>query len=329
MSFKSDFLTEERGNSQSVSLFDRSPGTAKPFLKWAGGKGQLLNQFKKYYPKQLKQGMLKTYYEPFLGSGAVFFDVAQRYNIERAFLFDINEELILTYQVIQNDVSKLLEYLDSYQKNYLKLDKKKRQEFYYEQRSSYNLQRFSIDYEHYSEEWLPRAAQLIFLNRTCFNGLYRVNASGAFNAPAGDYNNPKIYDEQNLLAVHQILQIAEIKIADFKEVTHYITDNSFVYLDPPYRPISKTANFNSYSKSRFADLEQIQLASLFRKLDQSGIQLMLSNSDPKNNNPLDHFFDELYDGFIIHRIPAKRMINSDASKRGAINEIIVTNYPCS
>ena len=299
---------------------------AKPFLKWAGGKGQLLDKFKQFYPKQLKQKKIKTFYEPFLGSGAVFFDIAQNYELTSAYLYDINEELILTYKVIQKDVSKLLDFLYRYEKNYLKLNKKQRQEFFYDQRTNYNLQRFNIDYDKYSEHWFARAAQLIFLNRTCFNGLYRVNSKGEFNSPVGDYDKPTICDEENLLAVHQVLQIAEIKKADFRQVVRDLKDKSFVYFDPPYRPISKTANFKSYSKQDFSDNEQIELSKLFRELDKRGTKLMLSNSDPKNNNPNDNFFEQIYKDFNIFRVSARRMINSDATKRGTINEIIVTNY---
>jgi DNA adenine methylase len=302
---------------------------AKPFLKWAGGKAQLIEKFQALYPNQLKQKKIKNFFEPFLGSGAVFFDIAQNYGIDTACLYDINEELILTYRVIQQDVSKLLDFLYRYQRNYLKLDGKKRTEFFYEQRVNYNLQRFNIDYNNYSEQWFPRAAQLIFLNRTCYNGLYRVNSKGEFNSPAGDYVNPTICDEENLLAVHRVLQIAEIKRADFRQVVADLKTKSFVYFDPPYRPISNTANFKSYSRQPFADPEQIQLAKLFKQLDKLGAQVMLSNSDPRNNNPADDFFDTLYRGYTITRIPAKRMINSNPKKRGAINEIVVTNYAVS
>ena len=299
---------------------------AKPFVKWAGGKGQLLKIFQNYYPNQLKSHKIKTYYEPFLGSGAVFFDVAQNFEIESAYLYDINDELILSYKVIQKDVTKLIDFLFRFQKEYIKLDKIKRKEYFYEQRLNYNLQRFNIDYSKYSDNWLSRAAQLIFLNRTCYNGLYRVNSKGEFNSPAGDYINPTICDEKNLLAVSRILNIAEIKKADFKEVINDLKSNSFIYFDPPYRPISKTANFKSYSHHDFSDNEQIQLSKLFKELDKWGSKVMLSNSDPKNIDPNDNFFDEIYNGYNIFRVPAKRVINSVASKRGNINEIVVTNY---
>jgi DNA adenine methylase len=323
-------IIETPSQSAIASAFPENEKTknihAKPFLKWAGGKGQLLPRFQSLYPIELKEERIKTYYEPFLGSGAVFFDIAQNYPIKSAYLYDINEELILAYQVVQKDVFKLLEFLYRYQKTYFNLDKIQRSEFYYEQRTNYNLQRFNIDYNKYSENWVPRAAQLIFLNRTCYNGLYRVNLKGDFNSPVGDYNNPTICDEQNLLAVSKILDIAEVKKADFKEIIRNYRPNSFIYFDPPYRPISKTANFKSYSKHDFSDAEQKQLAILFKKLHLKGSKIMLSNSDPKNIDPNDNFFDSIYSDFNILRIPAKRLINSNASKRGSINELVVTNY---
>lgn len=299
---------------------------AKPFLKWVGGKRQLLEQFEELYPTKLKLKKIKNYYEPFVGGGAVFFDVAQKYEIENAFLYDINEELILTYKVIQKDVNKLIEFLYKYDLFYKKLNEKKQKEYYYEIRENFNLQRFNIDYNKYSENWIPRAAQTIFLNRTCFNGLFRFNSKGGFNSPMGRYKNPKILDEQNLLSVSKLFEIATIRKADFKEVRNDIKNNSFVYFDPPYRPISETASFTSYSKFNFQDDEQLQLASLFYDLNEQGHYLMLSNSDPKNTNPEDDFFETIYANFNIQRVDAKRSINSDPNKRNSIKEIVVTNY---
>jgi DNA adenine methylase len=300
--------------------------TAKPFLKWAGGKAQLLSKFQDFYPKQLKENKIKCYYEPFLGSGAVFFDIAQKFNIESAFLYDVNEELILCYKVIQKDVNRMIERLSDYQLEYLNLSKLKRNEFYYNQRNHFNLSRFRTNYKNYSEDWLERASQLIFLNHTCYNGLYRVNSKGEFNSPVGDYENPKIYSEKNLLAANRILQKAEIKKADYKELLRDLKPDSFVYFDPPYRPISKTANFKAYSKEGFNDIDQLELFKIFKQIDLKGSFVMLSNSDPKNKNPNDHFFDEMYNEYNILRVPARRMINSDHSKRGFLNEIVVTNY---
>lgn len=319
-------LPEDEMLSLVEDLFQPYNLGAKPFLKWAGGKGQLLQKFQKLYPRELKSKKIKNYYEPFLGSGAVFFDIAQNYDIENAFLYDINEELILTYQVIQKDVSKLIEFLYRYQRFYLKLNKKQREKYFYEQRANYNLQKFNIDYEKYSDAWIPIAAQTIFLNKTCFNGLYRVNSKGEFNTPAGEYENPTICDEYNLLSVSKVLELAIIKKADFRQLRRDLKTNSFVYFDPPYRPISKTANFTSYSKHDFTDEEQIELKNLFEYIHKKGEYVMLSNSDPKNHDKKDDFFDRLYGEFKIVRIPAKRIINSNAAKRGAINEIVVTNY---
>jgi DNA adenine methylase len=311
---------------QKAEIKDINSFSAKPFLKWAGGKRQLLLKFRELYPPQLKKKNIKTFYEPFLGSGAVFFDVVKNYDIRSAYLFDINEELILTYKVIQKDVHNLMDFLSKYNKVYINLSKTEQKQYFYEQRQNYNLQRFNIDYNKYSENWVPRAAQVIFLNRTCFNGLFRVNLKGEFNSPVGDYLNPKILDAENLIAVNKALEIAEIKKADFTDVIKDLKSNSFIYFDPPYRPISKTSNFTSYSKHEFTDNEQIKLANLFSKLDREGAKVMLSNSDPKNTDPSDNFFDDIYNKYNIIRIPAKRIINSDSSKRGIINEIVVTNY---
>jgi DNA adenine methylase len=299
---------------------------AKPFLKWAGGKGQLINLFRDFYPAELKNGKIKSYYEPFIGGGAVFFEVAQQYNIQSAYLYDINQELILTWRVIQRDVFKLIEILDSFQKTYEKLDENTQSEFYYKTRDDFNRSLHKVDYSNYNDGWILRAAQIIFLNRTCFNGLFRLNQKGEFNVPAGRYKNPKILDEQNLVNVSKLLEIAEIKHAGFETVEHDIKENSFVYFDPPYRPISKTSDFTAYSKFKFEDEEQLKLAYLFQRLHEKGIKLMLSNSDPKNIDTSDHFFDEIYKNFKISRIPARRMINSNAAKRMAISEIIVINY---
>lgn len=301
---------------------------AKPFLKWAGGKGQLIEKFQSFYPEDLKKGKIKNYYEPFIGGGAVFFDVAQQYNIQSAFLYDINDELIITYRSIQQDIHKLIQYLYDFQKKYANLDEKEQSEFYYETRAEFNENRTKTDFSKYSEKWVLRAAQIIFMNKTCFNGLFRFNSKGGFNVPVGRYKNPKILDEQNLLRTSEILKIAVIRKADFREVEIDLKKDSFVYYDPPYRPISKSSGFTAYSKHKFEDAEQLSLSELFHRLHKKDIKQMLSNSDPKNFNPDDNFFDEMYNGFNISRVTATRMINSNAAKRNAINEIIVTNYPC-
>lgn len=281
---------------------------AKPFMKWAGGKSQLLGQFQKYYPKELKVGRVKKYFEPFLGGGALFLDITQNFSIESAFLTDINEELILAYKVIQRNPESLIEFLWKYSKQYYNLSEEERKEYFYEVRTNLNIQRFQINYRRYSENWIPRAAQLIFLNKTCFNGLFRLNKKGEFNVPFGRYKNPKILDEENILALSKILQIAEINAGNFYSTENKIDENSFVYFDPPYRPISKTSSFTSYSKYSFNEPEQIQLGKYFSKLNlEKNPKLMLSNSEPKNENPDDTFFDDLFDGFYINKVNANRI----------------------
>lgn len=286
----------------------------------------MLDKFQKFYPEELKNGLVKNYYEPFLGGGAVFFDVAQRFSIRQAFLYDINEELILTYKVVQRDVAGLVHHLKQLRDFYANLDEEKQKAFYYQVRKEFNQAAPKIGREKFTAKWIERAAQIIFLNKTCFNGLFRFNSKGEFNVPAGRYKNPKILDEQNLFQVSKLLANAEINVAGFESIKRGLKKHSFVYFDPPYRPISKTSSFTSYSKNNFGDEQQIELAKLFHQLHKSGAKLMLSNSDPKNIKPDDEFFDELYKKFHLFRIPAKRMINSDASKRQEVMEIVVTNY---
>ncbi|MEO5685672.1 MAG: Dam family site-specific DNA-(adenine-N6)-methyltransferase [Chitinophagaceae bacterium] len=298
------------------------PVHVKPFLKWAGSKRQLLQQFINIYPTVLKNGHVRNYYEPFLGSGAVFFDIAQRYTIENAFLCDVNEELILTYKTVQARAEKLIEVLYKHEKKYLSLDTAHRQAYFYDQRASFNGHRFDSGFTEHNAKGIARAAQLIFLNRTCFNGLFRVNSKGEFNTPAGDYIKPSICDENNLLAASKLLARADIRIADYNQALKRVRVSAFVYFDPPYRPVSKTASFTAYSKAVFGDKEQRQLCKLFTRLDKKGTTLMLSNSDCN-----DAFFDNMYQGFHVMRVPAKRLINADPSKRGLVNEIVVTNYP--
>lgn len=299
---------------------------AKPFLKWAGGKSQLLSDFEKFYPPELKGGRVTRYFEPFVGSGAVLLDIAQRYKTRSCYIVDKNEDLILTYQVIQRDVDTLIAFLSRYAQKYFELNDDEKKEYFYEIRHSYNLQRFNINYSRYSENWIPRAAQLIFLNKTCYNGLFRVNKKGDFNVPFGKYKRPHFYDEMNLRKTSSILQKTEIAVGDFMQFSERITPNSFIYLDPPYRPISRTSSFTSYSKFDFNDEEQIRLARYFRYLDAKGAKVMLSNSDPQNTNPDDAFFEDLYSDYYITRVLAKRSINCDGDKRGQIYELVITNF---
>ncbi|MEB3886680.1 DNA adenine methylase [Lyngbya sp. CCY1209] len=301
--------------------------TAQPFLKWAGGKSQLLSQFENLYPLELKQGQIQHYIEPFIGGGAVFFEVAQKYQIASASIYDINPELILVYQVIQKDVERLIEEVGNLARDYHQCPLTERKCFYFKLRDRYNLQKQEIGDRQYDSHWVSRAALLIFLNRTCFNGLFRLNSKGEFNVPPGSYKNPKILDADNLRSVSELLQIAEIAVGDFELCEPAIKPGTLIYFDPPYRPLSKTANFTSYSTFTFCDRQQTRLAQFFRHLDTThDVKMMLSNSDPKNEDPTDDFFEELYQPFKIHRVSANRAINSNGKKRGQIDELVITNY---
>lgn len=294
----------------------------KPFLKWAGGKGQLIEQIASYLPRALKQGRIKKYLEPFLGGGALFFWLDENYNFEDIYLYEINPVVQTCYQVIKKDIKKLVKELGQLESEYLSKSDSKREKLFYERRDEFNayLKR-SL-----SNGYVRRVALLIFLNKTCFNGLYRVNSSGEFNVPFGCYKNPTICDEENLLGVHDSLQRAEIICGDFALCLERADNESFVYFDPPYRPISTTANFTNYFSHAFDDIQQKRLRRIYGALDEKGAAVMLSNSDPKNFNPSDDFFDDLYSGYRIERLTATRLINCNAEKRGVITEILVMNY---
>lgn len=300
---------------------------AKPFLKWAGGKGKLLRQLEQHFPKELTEGRVKNYVEPFLGSGAVFFELMQKFELRSASLSDINKDLILAYQVVQQKHEALLDVLAKLQKSYNATPPDRQKARFLSIRNQYNRERYRADHRQLSTDSVLRAAQLIFLNKTCFNGLYRLNSNGAFNVPFGGHRRAKLFDEPNIVAVAKLLQRAEIKVADYQKCFKHISDYSFVYFDPPYRPLNKTANFTAYVGKTFGDKEQITLAQFCRKLHtEFSVKFMLSNSDPTNENPDDLFFERIFEGFKIRRLAASRAINSNPAKRGVIREILVTNY---
>lgn len=311
--------------------------TARPILKWAGGKGQLLERLSAYFPKALSDGTVKDYYEPFLGGGAMFFHVMQRYPLKSAWLMDANEELIVLYKAVQRDVEPMIATLTQMERDYLKLAEPKRKERYLKVRASLNAARTGMDFRKYSPAWVERASQIIFLNKTCYNGLFRVNRDGGFNVPFGRYARPTIADAANLREASTLLSKARIRHGDFGELARLdasraagplIKPGSFIYYDPPYRPLSRTASFTSYSRLAFGDDEQKRLAGMFKSLDRRGVFQMLSNSDPKNEDPKDDFFEDAYAAYrgTFHRVPASRSINSNPARRGRINEIVITNY---
>jgi len=269
------------------------------FLKWAGGKTQLLHIFEGFVPKDFNR-----YLEPFLGSGAVFFFVKQKYGNKEFILSDKNEELINCFKVVRDNVEELVALLEEYKK-------KHSQEYYYKVRD--------IDTKTLSTT--ESAARFVYLNKTCFNGLYRVNTQGKFNVPIGKYKNPGILNERNLRRASKLLQGVTLKTMSFEGITDIASAGDFVYLDPPYYSTSQTSNFTGYTKDSFSDEDQEKVRDVFKQLDEKGCLVMLSNSNHE-------FIRSLYDGngYNINIVDARRMINCNAEKRGAVEEIVVLNY---
>lgn len=292
----------------------------KPFVKWAGGKNSLIPQITKYYPFELKNGFIERYIEPFVGGGAVLIDILQKYEIKEAYAFDINIDLINCYNVIKNNVEKLINELDKKEKNFIALNDEERQNYFYDIRAEYNSYKLNDKLD------VKRASEFIFLNRTCFNGLYRVNKDGKFNVPCGKYKNPTICDSNNLRNLSELIKNVIFEYGDYRKSEKYVNNNTFVYFDPPYRPLSATSGFTSYTKEDFNDDNQKELAQYYNKLSLKNAKLMLSNSNPKNVNENDNFFEDIYKGFYINEVSAKRMINSNAKGRGEISELLITNY---
>ena len=293
----------------------------KPFVKWAGGKGSLISQLTNFYPFELKDGIINKYVEPFVGGGAVLIDILQKYNVKSAYAFDINIDLINCYNVIKTNVEDLIEALKEKEENYFKLETDNKQSYFYEIRKEYNSYR--IDEQELN---VKRASEFIFLNRTCFNGLYRVNKSGEFNVPFGKYKNPTICDAKNLRNLSKLFENVTFQYGDYKESNKYIDNNTFVYFDPPYRPLTETASFTAYTENLFCDSEQIELAEFVDRMNQRGAKVVVSNSDPKNSNVDDDFFDNIYSMHKIKRVEATRMINCNSAARGKINELLISNF---
>ena len=270
------------------------------FVKWAGGKKQLLPQFKPFFPKKIGR-----YFEPFVGGGAVAFYILKYYKLNYVvYLSDSNAELINAYKAIRDNVNGLIKGLKEYKKKHSK-------EFYYKIRA--------LKPNDLSD--LKRAVRFIYLNKTCFNGLYRVNSKGEFNVPIGSYRNPSILNEKELREISGLLQDAELSTNDFESIENEVWKGDFVYFDPPYHPLSKTSSFTSYTKEDFLERDQTRLAGLFKRLDKKGANLMLSNSSAE-------FIAKLYKEYEKHTasVQASRMINCDAEGRGKINEVVITNY---
>jgi DNA adenine methylase len=292
---------------------------AKPFLKWAGGKSQLLTNIEATLPRELARIGELTYVEPFVGGGAVLFWFLKRYrNVQKAVICDVNERLINAYRTVQRQPHALINTLMDFQRRYDNLlTEDDRREFFLEQRERFNS---------FTTDALQTTALLIFLNKTCFNGLYRVNRKGEFNVPFGKYFQPKICFPEVILADSALLQKVTILDGDYTQTLTEANRNSFFYLDPPYKPLSATANFTAYSAGNFTDDDQRNLADFCRTLDLLGSHWLLSNADLTNTDITATFFDDLYGSYNIQKVHAKRSINSDASRRGAIYELLIANY---
>ena len=295
------------------------PQIAKPFLKWAGGKSQLLSTIKDALPSVLGRREF-TYIEPFVGSGAVLFWMINHFpNLKKAVINDVNADLINTYRIIASNPEELISCLDILQQEFHALDEDEEQKkaYYYQKRKLFNTR---ISNKH------QQAALFIFLNRTCFNGLFRVNRKNEFNVPIGSYKKPTICDSVNILAVCKALQKVEILSGDYEKTLAYADNHSVFYFDPPYKPLNETSSFNAYAKNAFNDHEQLRLRDFCVTLDNLNHIWILSNSDVKSNDPANDFFEKLYCDFNIQRVMAKRRINANASTRGMLTELLITNY---
>jgi DNA adenine methylase len=274
---------------------------AQPFLKWVGGKAQLLGQFEKFFPTSIHK-----YVEPFLGGGAVFFHLKAKFPKMRAILRDNNPELVNCYEVVRDRVGDLMKELD----DHLARFQAEKEIYYYLVRSRHHL-----------TEPVERAARMIFLNKTCFNGLWRVNARGEFNVPLGSYRPEKVslYDRENLLAASHELKDADLAVEDFRDALRQASPGSFAYIDPPYHPVSLTSNFTSYTREDFGKAEQQELAAVFAEAARRGVLLMQSNSDTP-------FIRQLYHGFEVETVKARRAVNRNGAGRGLISEALILTY---
>lgn len=292
---------------------------AKPFIKWVGGKSKLLAQLDAQLPLDFDRWEDVTYIEPFVGGGAMLFYMLSTYsNIKRAVVNDKNGDLTTCYQIVKTNPEELIAFLHDIEYTYLALrTEAERKEFYLVMRNRYNAKNLTP---------IENTAIFFFLNRTCFNGLYRVNRKGLFNVPFGKYSNPCICDPITIRNDSRVLQKVEILTGDFEDTYHYANGNTLFYFDPPYRPLSSTSSFTDYTKEAFNDDEQIRLKEYCDKINRAGFKFMLSNSDSKGVAHEDDFFDVLYKDYYIDRVWATRNINVNPNKRGKLTEILVHNY---
>ena len=292
---------------------------AKPFIKWVGGKGQLIEQLDAQLPADFDTWKNATYIEPFVGGGAMLFYMLQQYpNIHHAVINDVNPDLTTCYRTVRDMPEELIISLMDIQDAYNALSTEEaRKEFFLAVRDRYNEKNLNP---------LENTTKFFFLNRTCFNGLYRVNKKGLFNVPFGKYTNPQICAPATIRKDSELLQRVEILTGDFEATFDHAQGDTLFYFDPPYRPLSDTSSFNDYAKESFNDDAQIRLKEFCDRIDDAGFQFMLSNSDCKGKNEEDNFFDVLYGAYHIERVWASRSINSNPNKRGKLTEILVHNY---
>lgn len=291
----------------------------KPFIKWVGGKSQLIEQLDAQLPADFDSLEDVTYIEPFVGGGAMLFYMLQHYpNINHAIINDINPDLTTCYRTVRDNPKELIASLQDIENTYLSLNTEEaRKEFFMVVRNRYNEKNLDP---------IENTTKFFFLNKTCFNGLYRVNKKGLFNVPFGRYSNPTICNPETILKDSELLQRVEILNGDFEETFKYAQGNTLFYFDPPYRPLNDTSSFNNYAKEAFNDDAQIRLKKYCDRINDAGFKFMLSNSDGKSVNGEDNFFDVLYAAYQIERVLASRSINSNPNKRGELTEILVRNY---
>lgn len=296
--------------------------TAKPFVKWVGGKTQLIEQLELLLPSDFAKRGNIVYVEPFVGGGAMLFYMLRTYgNISRAVINDINPDLTACYKVVRDYPEELVRSLGDMQEWFYAMENEDaKKEFYLQQRKRFNAKQLNP---------IENATLFIFLNRTCFNGLYRVNKSGEFNVPFGRYVRPLICDRETIFADSRLLQDVDILTGDFEQTLYYATKDAFFYFDPPYRPLNSTSYFNDYAKEAFDDAAQIRLKQFCDRLNALGVSFMLSNADCLASETKDRFFDDLFIDYEINRVWASRYVNANGAKRGKLTEILVRNYAFS
>ena len=292
---------------------------AKPFIKWVGGKTQLIEQLEALLPADFDTWENVTYIEPFVGGGAMLFYMLQTHsNIKSAIINDINGDLTTCYRIVRDNPSELISALKSLQRDYYALrSEEDRKQFFIQHRDEFNTKMLDP---------IRNTTLFFFLNRTCFNGLYRVNKAGLFNVPFGRYETPMICDTNTIYADSELLQNVDILTGDYQQTLGHARGNTLFYFDPPYRPLSNTSSFNDYAKEAFNDLAQRRLKEFCDQVEQAGYKFMLSNSDCFNTPLKDRFFEDLYLDYYIDRVWASRSVNANPAKRGKLQEILVHNY---